>query len=57
MVLHFSFYSEIKMFTVFLDHCAMMALDQKKLYCSFLWIGCNCLKARATLRRQFTFYH
>ena len=57
MVLHFSFYSEIKMFTVFLDHCAMMALDQKKLYCSFLWMGCNCLKARATSRRQFTFYH
>ena len=23
----------------------------------FLWMGFNCLKARATLRRQFTFYH
>ena len=29
----------------------------KKIYGPFLWIGCNCLKARATLRRQFTFYH
>ena len=26
-----------------------------KLYGSFLWIGFNCLKARATSRRQFTF--
>ena len=36
--------------------------DQKKkknfkLYGPFLWIGFNCLKARATLRRQFPFYH
>ena len=23
----------------------------------FLWMGFNCLKARATSRRQFTFYH
>ena len=23
----------------------------------FLWMGFNCLKATATLRRQFTFYH
>ena len=27
------------------------------LYGPFLWIGFNCLKARATSRRQFTFYH
>ena len=29
----------------------------KKLYGPFLWIGFNCLKARATSSRQFTFYH
>ena len=29
----------------------------KKLYGSFSWMGFNCLKARATSRRQFTFYH
>ena len=23
----------------------------------FLWMGLNCLKAKATSRRQFTFYH
>ena len=30
---------------------------KKKLYGSFLWMGFNCLKARTTSRRQFTFYH
>ena len=31
---------------------------KKKLYGPFLlWMGFNCLKATATLRRQFTFYH
>ena len=30
---------------------------KKQLYGPFLWMGFNCLKARATLRRQFTFYH
>ena len=30
---------------------------QKKLYSPFLWMGFNCLKARITSRRQFTFYH
>ena len=29
----------------------------KKLYGPFLWMGFNCLKARATSRRQFAFYH
>ena len=29
----------------------------KKLYGPFLWMGFNCLKATATLRRQFTLYH
>ena len=28
-----------------------------KLYGPFLWMGFNCLKAIATLRRQFTFFH
>ena len=31
--------------------------SKKKLYSPFLWMGFNCLKATATLRRQFTFYH
>ena len=30
---------------------------QQQLYGPFLWMGFNCLKARATSRRQFTFYH
>ena len=30
---------------------------KKKLYGPFLWMGFYCLKARATSRRQFTFYH
>ena len=29
----------------------------KKLYGPFLWIGISCIKAKATSRRQFTFYH
>ena len=29
----------------------------KKLYGPFLWMGFNCLKAKAASRRQFTFYH
>ena len=29
----------------------------KKLYGPFLWMGFNCLKAKATTRRQFTLYH
>ena len=31
--------------------------EKKNLYGSFLWMGFNCPKASATLRRQFTFYH
>ena len=30
---------------------------KKKLYDPFLWMRFNCLKATATSRRQFTFYH
>ena len=29
---------------------------KQKLYGSFLWTGFNCLKARATSRRQYSFY-
>ena len=32
-------------------------LEKKKLYGPFIWMGFNCLKARVTPRRQFTFYH
>ena len=32
-------------------------LKNPKLYGLFLWAAFNCLNARATLRRQFTFYH
>ena len=35
----------------------MIFFLKKKLYGPFLWMGFNCLKARATSRRQFTFYH
>ena len=35
----------------------VLRLSLKKLYGPFLWMGFNCLKARATSRRQFTFYH
>ena len=35
----------------------VLHLLKKKLYGPFLWMGFNCLKARATSRRQFTFYH
>ena len=30
---------------------------KKQLYGPFLWMGFNCLKATATSRREFTFYH
>ena len=33
------------------------ARKKKNLYGPFLWMGFNCLKAKGTLRRQFTFYH
>ena len=29
----------------------------KNFMAPFLWMGFNCLKATATSRRQFTFYH
>ena len=30
---------------------------KKNLFGPFLWMQVNCLKAKATMRRQFTFYH
>ena len=33
------------------------SLKKNKLDGPFLWMGFNCLKATATSRRQFTFYH
>ena len=38
-------------------HITIKKLKKKKLYGPFLWMGFNCLKASATSRRQFTFYH
>ena len=35
----------------------IVVLLKNKLYGPFLWMGFNCLKATATSRRQFTFYH
>ena len=35
----------------------VLSYFKKKLYGPFLWMGFNCLKATATSRRQFTFYH
>ena len=37
------------------DTCT--SIKKKQLYGPFLWMGFNCLKATATSRRQFTFYH
>ena len=37
------------------DTCT--STKKKQLYGPFLWMGFNCLKATATSRRQFTFYH
>ena len=31
--------------------------EKKNFMAPFLWMGFNCLKATATSRRQFTFYH
>ena len=35
--------------------CSYMYIKKTTLCCPFLWMGFNCLKARATSRRQFTF--
>ena len=42
---------------VVLFACSTLLDFKKKLYGTFLWMGFNCLKATATSRRQFTFYH
>ena len=38
-------------------HFDVLLLSRKKLCGPFLWMGFNCLKARATSKRQFNFYH
>ena len=38
-------------------YAVFVKLKKKALWPLFLWMGFNCLKAIATLRRQFTFYH
>ena len=40
-----------------LGYQSIVKKKEKKNYGPFLWMGFNCLKATATLRRQFTFYH
>ena len=35
----------------------LLVKKKQQLHGPFLWIGFNCLKVRATSRRQFTFYH
>ena len=35
----------------------ILGIKKKQLYGPFLWMGFNCLKARATSKWQFTFYH
>ena len=55
--------SETKSLISFLKPCYAVKVKvdknflKKKLYGPFSWMGFNCLKARATSRRQFTFYH
>ena len=39
------------------DRAGHSRWKKKQLYGPFLWMGFNCLKARATLGRQFTFYY
>ena len=41
----------------FIGFIYLRGLYKKKLYGPFSWMGFNCLKATATSRRQFTFYH
>ena len=43
--------------TILLKLTVTVRDKKKKLYGPFLWMGFNSLKARATLRRQFTLYH
>ena len=39
------------------QHTILVLKTLKNLHGPFLWMGFNCLKARATLRKYFTFYH
>ena len=45
------------MWNFFSQYQARRQKTLKKLYGPFLWMEFNCLKAKATSRRQFTFYH
>ena len=46
-----------KIYTHYTFEQACFKRDLKTLWPLFLWMGFNCLKATATSRRQFTFYH
>ena len=52
-----STYSKLLSSLDFLHQNLLNQNNKKKNYGPFLWMGFNCLKARATSRRQFTFYH
>ena len=53
--------TQSKLWSVSFPHSwstGLTLLKKKQLYSPFfLWMGFNCLKATATSRRQFTFYH
>ena len=51
------FHKILKVFILLYTFTFQIAICKKKLYGPFLWMGFSCLKARATSRRQFTFYH
>ena len=44
-------------FSGFLAIFQVLGRKDKKNYGPFLWMAYNCLKARATSRKRFTFYH
>ena len=52
-----TFYSHMKQLCKKVANKLDALARKKKLYGPFLWMGFNYLKARATSRRQFTFYH
>ena len=50
-------YTSRKVINDVLIHDLHITKKKTNLYDPFLWMGLSCLKARATSRRQFTFYH
>ena len=52
-----TFYSHMKQLCKKVANKLNALARKKKLYGHFLWMGFNYLKATATSRRQFTFYH